>query len=207
LSVPEDLTTLREALRRVVDKLEASADELNRLDAQLGDGDLGVSLVRGARAVAAELSGLPDDVGMALLTCAKAFTRLSGSTYGTLLATGLMSAAKATKGRAEVGWSEVSLLLGNALQAMGLRSGGQLGDKTVLDALDAVRLATEGLDNPAALAAASDQAVDECLKRFRNQPARQGRARIFGDKSIGNDDPGMVAFKRIVEALNRADSQ
>lgn len=197
--------TLREALGRIIEKLEASADELNMLDAQLGDGDLGVTLARGARAVAVELPTLPDDVGMALLKCAQAFTRLSGSTYGTLLVTGLMSAAKATKGRTEVAWSEVSPLLGNAVQAMAQRSGGQLGDKTVLDALDAVRLATQGLDNPVALAAAADQAVDKCLIRFRGQPARQGRARIFGEKSIGKDDPGTVAFKRMVEALNRAD--
>jgi dihydroxyacetone kinase-like protein len=199
--------TLREALGRIIEKLEASADELNTLDAQLGDGDLGVSLVRGARAVADEMPNLSDDVGMALLKCAQAFTRLSGSTYGTLVATGLMSAAKATKGKAEVPWSEVSPLLGSALQAMAQRSGGQLGDKTVLDALDAVRLATEGVDNSAALVAAADQAVDECVERFRDKPARQGRARIFGEQSVGKDDPGMVAFKRMVEALKGAGSR
>jgi dihydroxyacetone kinase-like protein len=199
--------TLREALGCISEKLEASADELNMLDAQLGDGDLGVSLVRGARAVAAEMPNLPEDVGMALLKCAQAFTRLSGSTYGTLLATGLMNAAKATKGKTEVAWTEVSPLLGNAMQAMAQRGGGQLGDKTVLDALDAVQRATKGLDDPAALVAAADQAVDECLEQFRDKPARQGRARIFGDQSVGKDDPGMVAFKHMVEALKGAGSR
>lgn len=197
------LTTpvLREGLVRIIEKLEACADELNSLDAQLGDGDLGVTMVRGARAVEAELPNLPDDLGLALLKCAQAFTKLSGSTYGTLLATGLMNAAKATKGRKEVPWSEVSPLLGNALQAMAQRSGGQLGEKTVLDAMEAARAATEGLDGPATQVAAVDRAVAECLDRFRNQPARQGRARIFGEKSIGKDDPGMVAFQRIIQAL------
>jgi dihydroxyacetone kinase-like protein len=201
--MPAALTTavLREGLVRIIEKLEACADELNSLDAQLGDGDLGVTMVRGARAVEAELLNLPDDLGLALLKCAQAFTKLSGSTYGTLLATGLMNAAKATKGRKEVPWSEVSPLLGNALQAMAQRSGGQLGEKTVLDAMEAARAATEGLDDPAAQVAAVDPAVAECLERFRNQPARQGRARIFGEKSIGKDDPGMVAFQRIIEAL------
>jgi phosphoenolpyruvate---glycerone phosphotransferase subunit DhaL len=197
------LTTavLREALEGIVEKLESSADELNSLDAQLGDGDLGVTMVRGARAVKGELPSLPDDFGLALMKCAQAFTKLSGSTYGTLLATGLMNAARATKGHTEIPWSEVSSLLGNALQAMAQRSGGQLGEKTVLDALEAVRAATEGLNGPAALVAAADRAVVECLDRFRNQPARQGRARIFGEKSIGRDDPGMVAFQKIIEAL------
>jgi phosphoenolpyruvate---glycerone phosphotransferase subunit DhaL len=201
--MPTLLTTnvLRGALARVAAKMEACADELNALDAQLGDGDLGVTMVRGTRAVASELPQLPDDVGMALLKCAQAFTKLSGSTYGTLLATGLMSAAKATKGRTEVPWPEVPPLLANALQAMAQRSGGKLGEKTVLDAVEAVRAATQGIDDPTAMIAAAEHAVGQCLDRFRPEPARQGRARIFGDKSVGKDDPGMVAFQRIIEGL------
>lgn len=200
------LTTeaLRQALARIAAKLESSADKLNALDAQLGDGDLGVTMVRGARAIVAELPTLPDDIGMALLKCAQAFTKLSGSTYGTLLATGLMSAAKATKGRAEVPWSAIPTLLANALQAMAQRSGGKLGEKTVLDALDATRAAIEGLDDPAAMVAAADLAVVRCLDRFRGQPAQQGRARIFAEKSIGKDDPGMVAFHRIIQGLKNS---
>jgi len=192
---------LHDALTRIAAKMESCADELNALDGQLGDGDLGVTMVRGARAIVAELPNLPDDVGMALLKCAQAFTKLSGSTYGTLLATGLMSAAKATKGRTEVPWSEVSKLLAGALNAMGQRSGGKLGEKTVLDAVESVRAATEGLDEPSALLAAANSAVAASIAQFRDQPARQGRARIFGEKTVGKDDPGMVAFQRIIEGL------
>lgn len=194
-------TVLSGACKRIIAKLETCADELNMLDAALGDGDLGVTMVRGGRSMLAELPGLPDDLGMALLKCAQAFTRLSGSTYGTLLATGLMSAAKAVKGRREVPWAEVPSLLASALSAMSQRSGGKLGDKTVLDVLDSVCAATRGLQDPASLAAAADRAATAALDRFRDQPSRQGRARIFADKSVGKDDPGMVAFKRIIEAL------
>jgi dihydroxyacetone kinase-like protein len=74
----------------------------------------------------------------------------------------------------------------------------------VLDALEAVRAATAGIDDPAALIAAADQAVATCLDHLRDQPARQGRARIFGEKSVGKDDPGMVAFQRIIEGLKRS---
>ncbi|MBM3803113.1 MAG: dihydroxyacetone kinase subunit L [Acidimicrobiia bacterium] len=197
------LTTdvLRESFSRIVAKLEASAEELNELDAVLGDGDLGVTMVRGARSVQAELASLPDDVGLALLRCAQAFTKISGSTLGTLLATGLMSAAKATKGRRAVPWSEISSLLAGATAMMSSRGQGQLGDKTILDSLDAARAATEGLETPDALIAAANAAVASAIERFRDQPSRQGRARIFGEKSVGQDDPGMVAFKRILEGL------
>lgn len=201
--MPAALTVpvLREGLGRVIGKLQSCADELNALDAVLGDGDLGVTMVRGARSLQADLPSLPDDVGMALLKCAQAFTKVSGSTYGTLLATGLMSAAKATKGRQEVPWSEMSALFAGAAQAMSQRGKGELGDKTVLDALEAARAAIAGIEDANALITAADQAVADSLVQFRDQPSRQGRARIFADRSIGRDDPGMVAFKRILEAL------
>jgi dihydroxyacetone kinase-like protein len=200
----DELTTpiLRQALDRIAQHMEACAEELNTLDAQLGDGDLGVTMTRGCRAISAELLNLPDDLGMAFMKCAQAFTKVSGSTYGTLLATGLMSAAKATKGKSALPWKDVSSLLSGALEAMSARSGGQFGEKTVLDAIEAVRVQTDGLDDPAAISKTATQAVQQCLDSFRNQPARQGRARIFSEKSVGMDDPGMVAFSRIIEALN-----
>ena len=197
------LTTesLKAGLTRIAAAMEAAADELNTADGKLGDGDLGVTMVRGGRLVLEALPELPEDVGMALMKCAQAFTKTSGSSYGTLLATGLMSAAKATKGRTEVPWSEAGNLLGGALDAMMLRGKASLGDKTVLDAIAAARTEVGALDDPAAIVLAANRGAGQALEQFRNQPNKVGRARIFGDKSIGLDDPGMLAFKRVVEAL------
>ena len=41
----------------------------------------------------------------------------------------------------------------------------------------------------------------ELLDAFRDRPNRVGRARMFADKTIGLDDPGMVALQRMVESL------
>ena len=200
------LTTeaLKGGLGRIAAHMERVAEELNTVDGKLGDGDLGVTMVRGSREVVATLDVLPDDVGMALMKVAQAFTKTSGSSYGTLLATGLLSGAKACKGRADIPWAELSDLLGGALEAMRTRGKAGLGDKTVLDALEAARAATRGLAEPGALLTAADRAVQETLDRYRDEPAKVGRARIFGDKSIGLDDPGMVAFKRVLEGLAAA---
>ena len=195
--------SIRWAASRFGDRIDAAADELNTLDAALGDGDLGVTLARAGARLTEDLPNLPEDIGMALFRCAKAFTGISASTYGTLLATGLMAAAKETKGKTIVSWSQVPELLGKALQAMCQRGKGQIGDKTVLDAIKAARDATEGLDEPAGLLAAANRAVAEAINEVRAQPFRQGRARIFGAKGIGRDDPGMVAFKRILESLEK----
>lgn len=195
--------TLKAALPGLAAHLESQAAFLNEADAKLGDGDLGVTLQRGGRGLIEIAEDLPADVGMAFMRCAQAFTKISGSSYGTLLATGLMAAAKACKGQEAVAWSRVPGLLGDAQAAMMVRGKGALGEKTVLDTLDAARHAMEGLDDPGAQLAAALKATDETLDRLRDQPARQGRARMFGEKSVGLDDPGMLAFRCLIEGLKR----
>jgi dihydroxyacetone kinase-like protein len=192
---------LAAGLQRIADHMETVADRLNELDGQLGDGDLGVTMVRGGREVVTALPTLPADLGFALMACAQAFTRSSGSSYGTLLATALLSAAKATKGRIEVPWSELPALLHGALDAMMARGKASLGDKTVLDTLDAAWRAADGLDAPGPMLEATATATDATLERMRGMPARTGRARIFADRSVGLDDPGQVAFREILRGL------
>ncbi|MEQ8965085.1 MAG: dihydroxyacetone kinase subunit L [Azospirillaceae bacterium] len=196
-----DIDAIKDAARRIAAHMEACADELNHADGQLGDGDLGVTMVRGGRQVVADLDDLPEDLGPAFMKIAQGFTKTSGSSYGTLLATGLLATAKSVKGRQTVPWSEVSALIGGALDAMMQRGKAELGQKTVLDVIAAVRDATDGVDDPKALLDAADKAVDETLEAFRGQPAQVGRARIFAEKSKGLDDPGMLAFRRVIDGL------
>lgn len=192
---------LAEGLGRIATKMEAVASELNALDAKIGDGDLGVTLIRCSRGVMDILPDLSEDVGMAFMKCVQALTKVSGASYATLVASGLMSVAKVTKGRTEIPWSEVSDLLGAAGEAMMARGKTALGEKTVIDAVDAARSATVSLDNPNAILEEAMKAVNEVIERMRNQPNKAGRARIWSDKSIGLDDPGMVAFRFMLESL------
>ena len=77
---------------------------------------------------------------------------------------------------------------------------GNLGDKTVLDSLDAIAEALEGAA-PETMVDTAITAAGDAVEQFRNQPNRLGRARMFGEKSIGLADPGQLAFLRIVEGL------
>ena len=158
-------------------------------------------MTRGMRLVSERAAELPEDLGLALLQCAQAFTKASGSSYGTLLATGLMAVAKAVKGETAVPAARVSELSATARDAMQARGKAELGGKTVLDSLDAVARATEGLDDAAAVADAAAEAADRALDALRDRKATVGRARIFADRSVGMDDPGMLAMARIVKAL------
>ncbi|ABV92272.1 PTS-dependent dihydroxyacetone kinase [Dinoroseobacter shibae DFL 12 = DSM 16493] len=189
--------TLLGAIDRIAAAMERDFDLLNSADAALGDGDLGVTMTRGMRAIVAMKDDLPEDIGMALLGCAQAFTKSSGSSYGTLMATGLMSAAKELRGQQEIESESIPGLIAGARDKMQERGKAELGGKTVLDSLDYVARTTDKADDKASAAA---EAVDRALEDFRDKPATVGRARIFGEKSIGLDDPGMLAMQSVVRA-------
>ena len=194
--------SIKTAATKIAQLMEESADELNAADGLLGDGDLGITMVRGFREIIEVRDSLPDDVGMALFQCAKAFTKSSGSSYGTLLATGLMSVAKKKKGQQEIQVEEISALLDDALDAMKQRGKAELGDKTVLDVIAASSQAAKDQSDGSSVLKAINDAVTSTIDEFRSLQSKIGRARIFSEKSIGLDDPGMLAFRKMLEALS-----
>ncbi len=194
--------SIKTAATKIAQLMEESADELNAADGLLGDGDLGITMVRGFREIIEVRDSLPDDVGMALFQCAKAFTKSSGSSYGTLLATGLMSVAKKKKGQQEIQVEEISALLDDALDEMKQRGKAELGDKTVLDVIAASSQAAKDQSDGSNVLKAINDAVTSTIDEFRSRQSKIGRARIFSEKSIGLDDPGMLAFRKMLEALS-----
>lgn len=194
--------SIKTAATKIAQLMEESADELNAADGLLGDGDLGITMVRGFREIIEVRDSLPDDVGMALFQCAKAFTKSSGSSYGTLMATGLMSVAKKKKGQQEIQVEEISALLNDALDAMKQRGKAELGDKTVLDVIAASSQAAKDQSDGSSVLKAINDAVTSTIDEFRSRQSKIGRARIFSEKSIGLDDPGMLAFRKMLEALS-----
>ena len=185
------------AIDRVAAAMERDFDMLNTADGALGDGDLGVTMTRGMRAIIVMKDDLPNDIGITLFQCAQAFTKSSGSSYGTLMATGLMSAAKTIRGQQSISKADIPALVAGARDKMQERGKAELGGKTVLDSLDYIARATAESED---MAKAATDAVDSALDDFRDKRATVGRARIFGEKSIGLDDPGMLAMQAVVKA-------
>ncbi|MFK7858642.1 MAG: dihydroxyacetone kinase subunit L [Granulosicoccus sp.] len=201
-----DRQALVAGISRLSEAAERDFEKLNDADGALGDGDLGITLKRGMELVTEAVNDLPDDLGKSLLQCAQAFTKSSGSSYGTLMATGLMAMAKTLKGEIAVDASRVSELVALACDAMKARGKAELGGKTVLDSLNAIAIATADKQSAEDVSSAAASAVDEALDNFRNTQATIGRARVFGEKTIGMDDPGMLAMQTIVKALAQQDS-
>jgi len=117
------------------------------------------------------------------------------------MATALMAAGKLVKGNTEVALAQVPDMLQAAQDAMISRGGASVGDKTLLDSMDAIiaRLQSKGASS--GMLEAAEQAAEDALAKMRDKPNKIGRARIFGDKTIGMDDPGMVAVLRLTTLM------
>ncbi len=191
---------------RVLEKLEGSADELNRLDAAVGDGDLGVTMTLGCRAVRKlmpELTG--QDIGTIITKSGMAFNGAAPSTMGALLAIGAMRAGREAKGAQQIDLAMLAKMTRAA--ELGIKEKGQAerGDKTMLDALgpsaDALEVATtegSGLRDAVEAATAAAKAGVEATIPLK---AKSGRAAWITERTAGQPDPGATVIQFIWEAI------
>lgn len=193
-------------VRSAARKASAAMDELklvlNEADARMGDGDTGSMLARVLKLLAdAAEKDESATVGKACFALARTAASATGSSLGTLLATALMSIAKSTQEAAEVEWSALGALITDAQQKMAARGGAVLGDKTILDGLQAVSIAIGDSNDRQSVADAARKGAYGALDCFRDKPNRMGRARMFADATIGLDDPGMLALAKLIDAI------
>jgi len=195
-----DAERLKDAFTRWAAAMDKAAPELNELDSRLGDGDLGVTLQKCAHNVRAALPVAPDSVQGILKSASQACADASGSSFGTLLASGLLAAAKWLEGKS-LDRTALPELMSHAVQKLSARGGASLGDKTMIDSLQAIAEALARARPQDDMAVLARNAAAQAVEEFRNKQNRIGRARMFAEKSVGMDDPGMVAVLRMTESL------
>ena len=175
--------------------IDAHRDELVRLDREIGDGDHGENMKRGFDALVVALEReVPDSPGGVLKLVATTLISKVGGAAGPLYGTAFLRAATAVKDAGELDADLVAVALRAALDGVVARGKAEVGDKTMVDALEpAVRAAESaaerGEDVPALLAAAAD-AADEGADSTVLLVARKGRASYLGERSAGHLDPG-----------------
>jgi dihydroxyacetone kinase-like protein len=197
-------------MNEVASAVQAEADHLTQLDSAIGDGDHGVNLTRGFRAVGEALAGSADDLapGRRLILAGKTLVSTVGGASGPLWGTALRRAGRALGDAPELDGAALADALDAALAGVVELGAAEPGDKTMVDALRpaalALRAAVEaGATLGDALGAAAAAAADGARETVPMQ-ARKGRASYLGERSIGHEDPGAASTVLIVGALARA---
>jgi dihydroxyacetone kinase len=197
-------------LRAAAQALTNAAPRLTALDQTVGDGDLGISVARGAEAVVNDLTAYLyplDDPAATLqalgLTLQKALGGTSGALYGVFF---LRAAARLRSGP---GFPTEATTWADAFQAgiaaIAELGGARAGDRTMLDALEpaavAFRLALDaGQPLKDAIGAAAD-AARRGAQGTTNMLPRRGRSSYLGERALGQPDPGAFAVAIWLRAL------
>jgi D-erythrulose 4-kinase len=198
---------LRDVVLAVTERLPEHADELRELDAALGDGDLGITVSYGAKAVHEAVSALPADAhpGEVFRSAGSAFASANPSTFAALVGGGLVAAAQPLADTTGFGTPELAVACSTALERIVERGGAEVGDKTIVDVLVPVAKVLEThQDHPAsALAGEVVASAEEAVREGTDRTSKRGRAGWVGERSIGHQDPGSVALLRLMEEVAR----
>lgn len=181
-------------IERCCEILIGTEKDLNALDALSGDGDTGSTLAGAAGALQSALDRLPLADETALLRAiGSELGQIMGGSSGVLLA--IYFAAAGDASASSVSRREALL---EGLARMKQVGGADLGDRTMIDALQpALEALDQGLDAAAVAARAGADATAKITE------ARAGRSSYVGaDKLAGNNDPGAEAVARLFEALS-----
>lgn len=192
-------------VRAVATDLLERKDELNRLDGIAGDGDLGLTVSTGARALldlAPALEELPE--ADAIRRCGTEIARRAPSTGGTLIAFAFMAAARVSVAPGATGLQRAAAYLDVAADTIAQRGQVEVGDRTILDALrpaaDAVRAAAERGDEAAAAARAAAQAAEKGARGTAVMAAKVGRAGWLAERAAGHEDAGASLIAMAIRA-------
>ncbi len=183
---------------------------LDRLDAELGDGDHGENMsvgfgdaVRAAAAAAA--GGDIGDVGDLLRQLGHLLVAGVGGAGGSLYGTAFIEAGIAVAGLPGLEPEDTARALDAAAEGLARRGRCRLGDKTIYDAL---RPAADAFAAALATGAGQEAAVVAAIHAARagmhaTTPlvARRGLALRLGERSRGHQDPGATSCYLLMRSL------
>jgi dihydroxyacetone kinase-like protein len=192
----------------VVAAVEANAAELSALDAVGGDGDHGVSLTIGARAVQAALAAeLPPSTGAVLQKIGMTLVNSVGAAMGPIFGTAFLRAGSAANAAGALDGPAVAAILKAAVEGVQVRGKAVAGDKTMLDALipaaQAAQTAADGGAGVLPVLRAASAAADAGAVSTADMIAKRGRAAKLGERTRGHQDAGATSTALILRTVLR----
>lgn len=191
-----NVVELKERLLKLVDVFEEKEELLTELDRAIGDGDHGVNMVRGFKALPENI----DDSSIQSLLKSTGMTLMSniGGASGPLYGFSFVKMSQAVSD--EIDHSNLKALLTTFSEAIAQRGKVTLNEKTMYDVIER---ANQAVQNDEPLTRNVLQSYADLTKDIE---ATKGRAAYFKKDSLGHVDPGAQSSVYILNALIGDDS-
>ena len=199
------IDVFKHQLNCALEQIKAREEEFSKLDAVIGDGDHGTAIVTALSAAVkaaekgVEFKTMLNDMGFAVML------ETSGST-STLLGAFFLGMSDGASGT-ELDAAGVKAMFASGLANVQSQTKAMPGDKTMMDALvpavEAIQTCASDEINDL-MRVGADAALQGAEKTVQMQ-ANFGRARNYGERSIGYADSGAMSwscmFKAFADAL------
>ena len=182
----------------IAKRIEAEKDFLTQLDNEIGDGDHGINLARGFKAVEEKLPTFADkDIGAILKGVGTILVSTVGGASGPLYGTAFMKAGNVCKGKNSLTAEEFIAAFEAAIGGVKMRGKAVEGEKTMLDALcPALKAIKSGIVGGKNFVDALAEGVDAAangVEFTKTIIATKGRASYLKERSLDHQDPGATS--------------
>ena len=197
---------LKKIFSEIKDVMNENKDYLIKLDSEMGDGDLGLTMSNGFSKVNEDLKDFNEDkIGKIFIKAGMVLAEASPSTMGTLIADGLIKGGMVVKDKTEVNLSDLSLFFSEFVERIIITGKAKYGEKTLVDSLyPAAESLKESLTKNKNLKDSFKEAYEKAKIGFESTKdliSKYGRAKRYGEKSVGMVDPGAAAGMFFVKAF------
>ena len=198
---------VKRMLEGIVDTLREKKDYLNRLDAEIGDGDHGRTVFEAFEKVLdkIKLEEKDSDLGTLLKEVGRTIAFSGGAATGPLFGTAFIEAGKAIEGKAEIKLEDWSRLVKAAEEGIKKRGRAQVGEKTMLETVHSVcESLQKSVEEKESLEKAlinAGKAAREGMESTKNMVSRRGRSSRLGERTKGHLDPGAASSYYILKSM------
>lgn len=198
--------TLRGMLLQACTAIEENETRLCELDSFVGDGDHGVTVARGFRAVRKNLEQSDEkSISALLLMTGETLTEAMGGAIGPIFGSIFTAAAEDAEGKEALTLKDFASLWDAGLENVMLIGGAKRGERTLVDSLaPAVEQLSSDAQENIEIKAALQNAVAAAargVESTKDMVAKKGRAKFLGEKSRGFQDAGATSLYLVLEAM------
>ena len=196
---------VRAMLTGIADSWDANIELFTDIDSRFGDGDHGMACKRIAGLIRQCVADWSDDVSLKsfINEVARGVSAIGGGSAGPLYGTIFEGFADPlTDDVTEVDAATLRAMIAGAGDLMKMTTKARVGDKTMMDALLPAVAAAEACqgDIPEMLAAAVE-AAEAGAEATKQMVAKYGRARFYGEDTIGTPDAGAMSTTLLFKGL------
>lgn len=194
-----------EMIKAACDAIIESKPFLTEVDSKIGDGDHGIGMSGGMEKAKAALDdkGPFEDINTVFKTTGMAMINSMGGASGVIFGSMFLGGVKGLEKLTELDGGNFTRIMRGSVESIKQRGKAQVGDKTMVDALEPAVEAMEAADKEelAELLKAATEAAKQGVENTKQYVAKFGRAKSLLERAIGYQDAGATSVSIIFEAM------